>query len=172
MDNKNLGSNELQFILEKQIALHRNLVELLREEYAHMGSLDVKSLAEVSNSKEAMLSEIWNSEQLRMKTVEVLCQNLGLDASSATLSSIADALPPEEADRLRKARTALSLLMAQAKEANSKNMAFAESSLDRIDQMKRNALGLGNTAVKENYSNAGVRQPVAEQGGRLLSTEA
>lgn len=170
--NQNPGSTELQYLLEKLIALHRNLLDVLREEHGHMVAIDVKGLGETAHAKEVMLGEIWNHEQLRIKAAERLSVALALDPRSATLLSISAALPAPDGEKLRSARTALNLLVSQAKELNARNMAFAENSLQRIDEMKKNVLGLANNTNKENYSNSGVRQPTPEQGGRLLSTEA
>ncbi|MEW6056015.1 MAG: flagellar protein FlgN [Bdellovibrionota bacterium] len=163
---------ELHRVLEKLVALHRNLVDLLREEFSHMASVDVKGLIEASHAKEAILNEIWNQEQLRIQAAIELASQCQLDPNTLTLKSIAGYLPAGEAEKLHNAGTALTLLVTQAKELNSKNMEFAESSLSRIEEMKRNVLGLNNNSIKENYSNSGIRQPMPEQGGRLLKTEA
>ncbi|MBI3544813.1 MAG: flagellar export chaperone FlgN [Deltaproteobacteria bacterium] len=159
-------------MLEKLVALHRNLVELLREEYVHMGAADLKGIGETAHAKEVLLGEIWNLEQLRISSTEKLAGSFAIAKEDATLALIADRLPRAEGDKLRIIRKALNLLCEQAKEANVRNMSFAESSLERIETLKRNVLGISNTATKENYSNAGTRQPIADQGGRLLSTEA
>lgn len=165
-------SNELRFVLDKLLVRHSGLVELLRAEYAHVALLDLKGLTEAAQAKELLLEEIWNLEQLRIVAAEKLALSLGLNSRQATLLDIAAALPQAEGDQMRSARTALNLLVQQAKELNITNMDFVESSLGRIDEMKRNALGISNQTSKENYSNSGSRQPLAEQGGRLLSTEA
>lgn len=171
MDRK-ISSDELFHILEKLVALHRNLVDLLNEEYSHMSVVDVKGLSEAAHSKEILMSEIFNLEQVRIKIVEKIATTFGLKTEDATLLSIASALNSTEGDKLRSIRVALNLLVVQAKDLNARNMDFVQSSLARLEDMKRNALGLSNTAVKENYSNSGARQPLPEQGGRLLSTEA
>jgi hypothetical protein len=49
---------------------------------------------------------------------------------------------------------------------------LAEDSLKRIEDLKKNVLGLETASSKEVYSSHGVRNPTPEQGGRLLSTEA
>lgn len=165
-------ANELQYVLDKLVALHSNLVEVLRNEYSHMSTLDTKGLSECAHAKEVLLGEIMSHEQLRIVATEKFAKAIGLEPSTATLLSIAAALPQDDGDVLRQIRTALNLLMQQAKEQNAKNMGFAESSLERIDQMKRNVLGISSQGSKENYSQSGSRQPLAEQGGRLLSTEA
>ena len=166
------SSAELYYSLEKLVALHRNLIDLLREEFVHMVAVDLTGVSETARAKEAVLTELWNLEQLRIRSATNLANALGLDAPDVSLLKIAEQLSAPEGERLRVLRTALNMLVVQSKELNNKNMVFAQSSLSRIEVMKRNALGLSNTAKKENYSNSGVRQPIAEQGGRLLSTEA
>lgn len=173
MDSKVIGNtNELCYVLDKLVVLHRNLLDVLREEIAHMSQVDLKGLGDTAQAKELLLSEIWNHEQLRLQSTEKLALSLQTKPEDATLLSIADKLPQQEGDKLRAARTALNMLVSEAKELNSQNMSFAESSLNRIEEMKKNALGISHNASKENYSNSGVRQPMPEQGGRLLSTEA
>ncbi len=166
------SSAELYYSLEKLVALHRNLIDLLREEYVHMAAVDLTGVSETARAKEAVLTELWNLEQLRIKCATNLAVAVGLNEADVPLLKIAEKLSAPDGEKLRTLRIALNLLVGQAKELNSKNMGFAQSSLSRIEVLKRNALGLGNTAKKENYSNSGVRQPIAEQGGRLLSTEA
>lgn len=165
------NSGELLHLLDKLVLLHRNLLDVLREEYAHMAAVDVKGLLESAQTKEILVGEIWNHEQLRIKVTEKITRELGVQ-SGLTLNQIASALASAaESEKLKSAGTVLQLLVAQAKEANTKNMEFAEKSIERIEEMKRNVLGMNNN-TKENYSNSGVRQPITEQGGRLLSTEA
>ena len=166
------SSAELYYSLEKLVALHRNLVDLLREEYSHMAAVDLVGVADTARAKEVILADVWSFEQLRIGCATKLAAALNLESEEASLLKIAERLTVSEGEKLRAMRTSLNLLVLQAKELNLKNMGFAQSSLARIEAMKKNALGLSNTAKKENYSNSGVRQPIAEQGGRLLSTEA
>lgn len=170
---RNIEISELRFVLDRLVALHGNLVEVLRVEFAHMTDLDVKSLGEATNAKEVILSEIWNLEHLRIQACEKVATSLGLDAQNATLLTIANALPEaQDGAYLRQVRTALGLLVDKAKTLNTQNMDFAAASLGHIDEMKRNVLGISNQASQENYSQSGSMQPLPEQGGRLLSTEA
>lgn len=167
-------SSELSFLMEKLVALHRNLVDVLDEENRHMVALDTKGLFETAQTKEVLIAEIWNVEQLRLRVTEMLTLLAGLPAGTAvpvTLQTLTNHLPKEQASKLAASRTALQLLMERARERNMRNMGFAQQSLGRIEEMKRNIMGLNNNN-SENYSNSGVRQPITEQGGRLLSTEA
>jgi flagellar biosynthesis/type III secretory pathway chaperone len=166
-------SSDLEYALEKLIALHRSLVDLLAEEYAHMGAVDIKGLAEAAQTKEVLLSEIMTHEELRLTAALDLAKKVGASPESAqSLAILTKHLSDSDAHRVRQLGTVLTMLVTQAKEANIKNMSFVEASLERIEQMKKNVLGLNNNAPKENYANTGLRQPVTEQGGRLLSTEA
>lgn len=168
--------NELQFILEKLATIHRTLLGVLDEEYAHMVQLDIPALGEAAHAKEVLLSEIWDLEQLRQKTVQELAAQHGLDPEKTTLKEISENISKqvsgETVTKLSSIREVLQLLVEQAKELNQRNMTFANDSLARIEELKRNVLGLTSPSSKENYSNQGTRQPNAEQGGRLLSTEA
>lgn len=166
-------TSELEYALEKLIALHRSLVDLLAEEYAHMIALDIKGLAEAAQTKEVLLSEIMNHEELRLSAALELAKKLNASPETAqSLSALSKYLSQSDATRVMQLGSVLTMIVTQAKDLNVKNMAFAETSLERIEQMKRNALGQNNNAPKENYANTGMRQPINEQGGRLLSTEA
>jgi hypothetical protein len=162
---------ELFSILDKLVLLHRNLIDALQEEYSHMGNVDVKSLQEVARTKEALLNEIWNCENSRIRSAEELCFFLEIPIQNATVSSIALQLSHTQSEILKNYRTVLDMLVAQTKELNKRNQAFAEQSLVRIEEMKRNVLGLNNNN-QENYSSSGTRQTLNQTGGRLLSTEA
>jgi flagellar biosynthesis/type III secretory pathway chaperone len=164
--------DELYYTLDKLIALHRNLADLLREEFSHMVKLDAKSLTEATQTKEVLLNEIWNHEQLRARAADRIAVSLSIDPKQASLGAIAEASSAEDREKLKNLGNVLVLLVREAKELNTRNMDFAENSLVRIEDMKRNVLGLSNNTPKENYSNSGSRQPISEQGGRLLSTEA
>ena len=165
-------SAELQFVLESMVEIHRHLIGILNEEYDHMANLNIKGLADSAQTKEVLLGEIQNRESLRIQATQNLFRDLDIKDPSATLVSVFPHLSKEESDNLQSTRTTLMLLMTQAKQVNSRNMEFVQSSLERIEEMKKNALGISNNTTKENYSNSGARQPIAEQGGRLLSTEA
>lgn len=168
--------NELQFILEKLAAVHRILLDVLEEEHTHMVQLDIPALGEAAHAKEVLLAEIWDLEQLRQKTVEEIAVSRGLDPNKTTLKELSENISKstsaETVNKLASVREVLQLLVEQAKERNQRNMTFANDSLARIEELKRNVLGLSSPSSKENYSNQGTRQPNAEQGGRLLSTEA
>jgi hypothetical protein len=163
---------QLQHILDRLIIVYRTLNDILREEYAHMSQLDVKGMAEAAHAKEVLLGEVMNLEQLRLTCSEQLAKSVGLDPQKVTILMLSEKLPKPQSDILKNARTVLMLLVNQSKELNAKNSVFAESSLGRIAEMKKNVLGLNNNNTKDNYSANGSRQTQTEQGGRLLSTEA
>jgi hypothetical protein len=136
-----------------------------------MVAVDIKSLAEVTLSKETILSNIWGLEQDRIKAVETLAAELSLSKENCSLLDIAKKLDADSAIHFRAAHETLKLLLEEAKELNSHNMRFASESLERIELMKRNILGVANP-VQDSYNAQGNRQSGATQGGRLLSKEA
>lgn len=164
-DTKDLAST-----LEKLTAIHRTLIGILQEEFAQMGTIDVNGLRETAHAKEVLLSQVWTLEQERIRQTALLSQSLGLVEQQPTISAISHTLENTEKEKLRNLGKILQLLVKQAKDLNSRNMTFVGKSLERIEQLKKNMLGTGTSS--DNYSNSGVRQPVTEQGGRLLSTEA
>ncbi|HRK03364.1 MAG TPA: flagellar export chaperone FlgN [Oligoflexia bacterium] len=168
--------NELQYILEKLLSVHRTLLDVLDEEHAHMVSLEIEALGEASKTKEVLLAEIWNLEQLRKKIVDEISIECKLNPATVTLKELSLALGQRIEGPgitvLVKTREALNMLIEQARDRNKRNMTFAEESLARIEELKRNVLGVASSSSPENYSSQGTRQPIAEQGGRLLSTEA
>lgn len=172
MDSRTLDkTRELDHVIDRLVTLHQNLSELLQVEYDQMATVDVHGLGESAHAKEVLLGEIWNHEQLRLKIVAQLAPLLKINPATASLQEIGAALPAYIGERYKAARDSLQLLMERARELNARNMAFAESSLARIEELKRNVLG-ANGNNSENYSSSGARQPILEQGGRLLSTEA
>ena len=159
--------------LEKLVVLHRSLIDALKLEYTQMSAMDTKGLHESAQTKEFLISEIWNYEQLRIKAAEKIKQNTpSLEKKvDVTLQNISEFFSKTDSDKLLQYRSVLQMLVDEAKALNKKNAEFVIGSLERIEQMKRNVLGLGNN-TKENYSNEGVRHPITEQGGRFLTTEA
>ena len=167
-----LDISEIGFILDKQIALHTTLRDLLQEEFVAMSTLDIKLLADLTLSKETVLGEIWTLEQLRIKAFDKITNNSTLDKPVQSVLDLKSYTSEKDFARLSVARNVLVQLVENARTLNERNMNFAETSLARIDEMKRNVLGMTSNSSKENYSSSGVRQPVQEQGGRLFSTEA
>lgn len=150
--------------LERISELHGLLAENLRAEAAAMGSVDVKVLTETTQAKEAILAEIWAAEGERQKAAAALGAGL-------SLLQLADRFDGVVAERMRAFHHALSRRLEECRELNRSNMRLVEESLGRIDAMKSNILGLGNNTA-ENYNAQGNRNPVTEQGGRLLSQRA
>lgn len=164
----------LFFIMERLVSLHRHLLDVLDEEYAHMIGVDANGLLETSKTKEVLVGEIMNSERLRIQTADAVARTLGFNFSGVngvTLAELSSRLQKIDAEKLQNYKNVLQLLMVRAKESNSRNMVFVENSLVHIETMKKNILGLNNTS-NENYGNTGERAPLDEQGGRLLSVEA
>lgn len=169
--NKSTFAHEIHYLLDQQIQHHRALIGLLEEEYAHMGSMDIVGLTEAANAKELIVQEIYQKEMLRQSLTELFSKQHPEITVRSSLKDLAAKLDNVSAERLLQQRSVLTILMDRSKELNNRNKTFAEGSLERIGEMKNNVLGTNNNN-KENYSQNGNRQPITEQGGRLLSTEA
>lgn len=147
------NSTEYIYILNRMLELHTVLCETLELEFACFVQADHKELVEVVATKEAVVQEIYKLENLRL-----------------SIAQSADALPETPAEtQLKKL---LRERIEHAKDLNQRNMGFASEAIERIEFLKRNALGISNETSRENYSSQGARYPTPEQGGRLLSTEA
>lgn len=162
--------SELLFIFEKQAGLHRALIDLLNQEYQHMGSMDVVAISECARSKEVFIQEIFQCEVLRRELLTKFAAQNKLSVDDLSLTTLFTYTSEADSKKLTETRAILVALVEQATELNRRNMDFAAESLDRIEILKRNVLGIQNDV--ENYSQSGSRQPMTEQGGRLLTTEA
>ena len=157
--------------LEKITSVYRNLCDLLVDESRHMIAVDVKALAEATQSKEAMLSALWSLEQDRIQQTHELAQILGIPESTETLLTIANLVQSPEKEILRASHESLQLLIEQTKSLNQENMRLAEESLERIELMKRNIIGAANLN-QDGYNASGNKQSGPSQGGRLISQKA
>ena len=162
--------NKLFHLLERLVQLHQGLIELILQEKHEMSDLNMQGMLECAQSKENLITEIFNHENLRLQVLTEICGSLNIN-SETTLLGLSSYTDEESFKKLKNIRTTLNLLMEKAKDLNQQNMAFANESMERIDEMKKNILGLGNN-TKENYSQGGMRTPMPEQGGRFLTTEA
>ena len=151
--------------------LHQTLIETLQDEKQCMVSVDAATLLEITQAKEALLSRILSSEQTRLAATKAVMEKFEISLENASLLGIAEALKDNGGAEFRAAHKALALLTDRAKAINAENMKIATESLERIELMKKNILGLSNNN-QENYNAQGSRHPIGNMGGRLLSREA
>ncbi len=167
----NIESQKLLQTLTRMARLYSVLEESLVAEGLAMEHVDVLALGEVTQAKEALLSEIWAAEQARVEQATALAETLGIHDPNPTLSQMSARLPVDAREQISAAQRALAELLDRCRERNQGNMALASSALERIETMKSNILGRnGNNA--ENYNAQGGRNPINEHGGRLLSERA
>lgn len=166
-----IESQKLLQTLTRIARLYSVLEESLVAEGLAMEHVDVAALGEATQAKEALLSEIWSSEQVRVEQASAMAEGLGVHDPNPTLAQMLSLLPSETRIQLDAAQKTLAELLDRCRERNQSNMALASTALDRIETMKNNILGRsGNNA--ENYNANGSRNPINEHGGRLLSERA
>ena len=164
-------NQKIQHLLEREIELHQALQECLDLELQVMVQLHMPDLLEAIQTKEMLMDHIAHHENLLQNLLQQALQ--GSTATHHGLRSWIESQPDEQDQKkFHVLREVLIQKIQIAREKNERNAKLAQESLDRIETMKKNALGLNTNTSKENYSNHGLQNPIHEQGGRLLLTEA
>ncbi|RZA03990.1 MAG: flagellar protein FlgN [Proteobacteria bacterium] len=163
---------ELQKNLRHQLALYRQLVDLLREEKEHMVAVRTKEVRECTYSKEALLDEIHREEYRRRRWVAEAAAALGLPEKEITIELVATRLAPEQLEAYTSLKSTLVHMIKRAREMNDDNRRLAETALQDLQTMKKNILGL--TADKpQTYGAKGTMGTGSrDQSARLLNKEA
>jgi flagellar biosynthesis/type III secretory pathway chaperone len=164
--------NELVSRLQKLLSLHRQLLESLRAEREALLAVDVKRIHEITLEKQGVLQQILAAEQGRAAVSRNVATLLNLPADSTSLGQIvlqSQSVSLKTSDQLRSVQQALVHLVARIQEQNHSNRGLVESSLEHVNQMKRNVLGEA-MPKSSTYSSSGQRQNAPAQS-RLISTE-
>lgn len=164
---------ELVKNLKHQLALYRQLVDLLRSEKEYLIQVALKEVRESTYSKEALLDEIHREEYRRKKWNKEAATFLGLKEEDITMEVVATRIAAtDQYESLMSLKLALQHLVKKAAEMNLENKALIESALKDAQQLKKNILGL-TSDMAQVYGPKGNLGPGAkEQGARFLSKEA
>jgi flagellar biosynthesis/type III secretory pathway chaperone len=164
---------ELRKNLRHQLALYRQLVDLLREEKEHVVGVRLKEVRECTYSKEALLDEIHREEYRRQRWSRETAAFLGLPEGEITIELVASRIaPPDQYEGLVSLKLALLHMVKKAGEMNSDNRALVESALKDAQQLKRNILGLTSDQAQVYGPKGNMGSGAREQGARFLSKEA
>lgn len=158
--------------LQRLVGLHRQLLETIRLEREALVQASLKDIQESTYAKEAIIEGVRTCEIDRMKIVGELALILKKPARDLTLPNIVIAVQgvkPKEAEQLRSAYNALTVLIQRITEQNQSNRDLVEKSLEHVHNMKRNVLG-EQTPKAGTYSSHGQKVNSA-QGARLISKE-
>jgi len=164
--------NDLVSRLQKLLSLHRQLLESLRAEREALLAVDVKRIHEVTLEKQGILQQILAAEQARVTAARNVATLLNVPADSTSLGQIvlhSQSVSLKISDQLRSVQQALVHLVTRIQEQNDSNRGLVETSLEHVNQMKRNVLGEA-MPKSGTYSSSGQRQNAPAQS-RLISTE-
>jgi len=157
----------LQNLLNRHIGLHRQLLEMVRQEHEALTQIDLKEIQEITFSKEALIYAIQVCEKERKEVSE----KLGVQSMEALIQALENNQRMEQAKGFRSAFTTLKLLIERIKDQNDQNSTLVENSLEHVQNMKKNLLGLSETR-SNTYSSQGQAQGSGESKPRLIEKEA
>jgi flagellar biosynthesis/type III secretory pathway chaperone len=165
--------DRLYEILQKQIGLHRQLLELIRAERTALEQADVKEIQDVSYSKEVTIHAIQQAEMERIRHLAALSAETKTNLTDLPLSRFVELVQKynlKTADQFRSVQNTLKILIDRVQEQNTENRLFVEKSLEHIAVMKRNVLGEANPK-NDTYTQKGKKSDLAASA-RILSKEA
>lgn len=160
-------------VLQKLIGFHRQLLEKTRSERAALVEANVSAIQEATHAKEALIEAIRQEENRRLKITGDLAIEWKKPLRELTLPNIIIEVQGKDlktAELLRSSYNTLTFLIQRIEEQNQSNLKLVETSLEHINNMKKNVLGESNPH-SDTYTQQG--QKMTPTGGaRLLSKEA
>lgn len=172
MEGQAPNLDELMKNLRHQLALYRQLVDLLRDEKAQVIGAQIKELRESTYAKEAILDEINREEQRRLRWVRDAAGFLGMAESDITMEVIASKLGREQFESLMSVKNTLLVFVKKAREMNAETRRLVECALKDAQVMKRNVLGLTSDQPQVYGPKGNMGSAARDNGARLLSKEA
>lgn len=163
----------LQASLQKLIGLHRQLMDFVRTEKDALVQADLRTIQEVTGSKQVLIESIRQEESNRLKHVAELAMCWKRPLRDLSLSQIAveiQGVDPKGAEQLRSAFNALTILIKRVSDQNRENSRLVEKTLEHLNAMKKNVLGEA-TPASATYTQQGTRAS-GTSGSRLISKEA
>lgn len=160
--------------LQKLIGLHRQLLELVRQEREALVAADLNRIQECVFGKEALLDQLRSEEAARMKVIAELSVMMRKPIAELTLTRLildAQGIRMDLSEQLRSSFNMLQVLIQRITEQNAQNGALVEKSLSHVDQMKQNVLG-ETVPAATTYGSSGKRVNRSTSGARLISQEA
>jgi flagellar biosynthesis/type III secretory pathway chaperone len=135
---------ELQNNLKHQLALYRQLIEVLREEKEHLVGARLKEIREATYAKEAIFDEIHREEFRRARWVKQAAAFLNVAEKEITMELVAAKIWPEQFEALVSLRNTMLHMVKKAREMNLDNKRLVEQALLDTQEMKRQILGLSS----------------------------
>lgn len=164
---------ELAQNLQKQLGLHRELLENLRREHSALLNADLREIQEITYAKEIVLATLGQVERDRVAQMQKLRDGRLLKVAPQSVTEVVLAVQGEHvasAEGLRSTSQALRILIERIAKLNQENAILAKNSLEHIERMKANVLGEAQKKA-ETYTERGATQASSTRDARLLSAE-
>lgn len=167
-------SEELYFKLSQSLEeitkFYRQMLEIVRKEKDFLILVNQPEIENCFKQKEELIGKIRLADMLREKYAQNLGAELKMNSHAPRLLELAQNLPMEQGDFLRKMHSGLELLIRRIQELNQVNQIHAENALKALDG------ALGNVketlAGKSTYERKGKYKSGPEQSGHFVSKEA
>lgn len=164
---------ELAQNLQKQLGLHRELLENLRREHQALLNAEMREIQEITYAKEIVLATLGQVERDRVAIMEKLVDGRLIKELPQSVTQVVLAVQGEhvnDAAALRSTCQALRVLIERITKVNQENSQLAHSALKHLEQMKTNVLGEAQRKA-ETYTDRGSKQTGNARESRLLSAE-
>jgi hypothetical protein len=164
---------EIYQAIQKLIGLHRQLLDVVRNERETLIEANVKAIEEITSIKQGLIGEIRAVEAERMRATAELARLWRREPIELTLGNLIIIVQGRDlklAEQLRTSLNAITILIERITEQNESNRALVERSLEHVHEMKKNILG-ESVPKSTTYTQQGQKTP-GMQGARIISKEA
>lgn len=159
--------------LQKQLGLHRELLENLRREHQALLNAEMREIQEITYAKEIVLATLGQVERDRLALMTKLNDGRLIKAVPQSVTEVIVAVQGEfaqHAEGLRSTAQALRILIERIAKVNQQNAVLTQNALKHLEQMKSNVLGEAQRKA-ETYTDRGSKQTGNARESRLLSAE-
>jgi flagellar biosynthesis/type III secretory pathway chaperone len=143
-------------LLDKEAAIYEGLLRLSREKTDIIVQGKVTELEGITKVEQSMILQLAKLEENREKLVEMLSEELGINADDITVTELEKALPKDQSKELAECREKMTGIFRDIKNSNDLNTKLIKSSLDYIDfsvNILSNAGSSGDLYGKSGQSN-------------------
>lgn len=165
---------KLYHTLQKLIGLHRQMLELVRQERQAIENADLHELRQAVLGKEMVVHSVRQLELERVRSVAAIAVALKISIEGFSLSNFIiqiQSKAPSVSEKFRSAQNALTILIERISVQNQENKGLVERSLEHVNDMKKNILGEAVPRAST-YNPKGQKAGGSSPSPRLISKEA
>lgn len=151
MNSQNV--NDLINILKREIEIYGKLLKISKDKTEIIAKEKVTELENITKLEQTFVSDIGKLETQRDEIVRNLSNDIGINASDVTISSLIKHLDLEKAQKLEFCKNKLLEIINEIKTVNDLNSKLIQNSIDYIN-FSLNVLS-SVPEVNNNYSNTG-----------------